>query len=543
MKTKVREISALLAAAMLLAPTQLSAQVPLYGRFEASFKAAGEFDPAFENQNVRFSGPSSAVEAPWFYDGDGVWKVRFLPSEEGRWTYRTPDDVDDAGLRSRSGEFEVAAKFSMRRRQAPLRVAASGAYLETVQGAPWLWLGDTAWNGALLSREDDWNAYLADRKQKGFSLIQFVVAAPWRTAPTNREGMVAYSGREPINIHPEFFRRIDDRIDAVNAAGMVAMPVLLWALGDQNESPGQLPPEQAIRLANYMRARYGANVVVWCLGGDDNYTRREAYWKQVGRAVFGADRRHPVLTHPQGMQWPWAPFADEGWLDVLGYQSGHGDDAGTLAWIHSGPVAQTWKQLAGRPIINLEPPYEGHIAYQSKQPHSAYSVRRASWWSMMNAPAAGLTYGGHGIWSWQEEPGVPRAHGGSGLAQPWHVAMQMPGSYDVGVLADFFRGLDWSKLRPAQELLVGQPGGNDPAKFVSACKSLDGRTAVLYLPVGGEVAVDRDELAPGKLTATLFDPRTGERTPLRSSEKVIGPTPRTDDGNTRDWVILLQVGD
>ena len=39
-----------------------------------------------------------------------------------------------------------------------------------------------------------------------------------------------------------------------------------------------------------------------------------------------------------------------------------------------------------RPVINLEPPYEDHFGYQSRKPHSAYSTRRAVYWSLLNAP-------------------------------------------------------------------------------------------------------------------------------------------------------------
>ena len=83
---------------------------------------------------------------------------------------------------------------------------------------------------------------------------------------------------------------------------------------------------------------------------------------------------------------------------------------------------------APRPILNLEPPYEGHIAYQSRELFDAYKVRRACYWSLLNAPTAGLTYGGHGLWSWQTEAGLPHDHHSTGIAKPWHEAIHLPGS-------------------------------------------------------------------------------------------------------------------
>ena len=162
--------------------------------------------------------------------------------------------------------------------------------------------------------------------------------------------------------------------------------------------------------------------VVWLLAGDNRYDAQSTEkWKRIGRKVFGEHWHQPVSSHPTGMNWPWESWRDEKWLTVLGYQSGHGDDAATLAWIHSGPVSKNWQNKPVRPIINLEPPYENHVAYQSKKPHTAYNVRRAVYWSLLAAPPAGVTYGGHGLWSWQREPGkTPPDHPSTGVAKVWN---------------------------------------------------------------------------------------------------------------------------
>jgi hypothetical protein len=200
--------------------------------------------------------------------------------------------------------------------------------------------------------------------------------------------------------------------------------VLLWTLGSEKVVPGRLPESEAIRLARYQVARYRANHVVYFLPGDGNYFGENAeQWKRIGRAVFDQPRHPPVTLHPQGMQWPWDAFLEEKWVNIFGYQSGHGDDANTLRWIHSGPPSEKWNLKPCRPVINLEPPYEDHIAYQSRQRHTAYKVRRAIYWSLLNAPTAGSSYGAHGVWSWETEPKEPREHRGTGIAQPWFRAM------------------------------------------------------------------------------------------------------------------------
>ena len=69
-----------------------------------------------------------------------------------------------------------------------------------------------------------------------------------------------------------------------------------------------------------------------------------------------------MTLHPYGMDWALYDFVDEPWMDVVGYQSAHGDNEAYLRWIPEGPPSHTWNLQPARPFINLEPPYEGHLA-------------------------------------------------------------------------------------------------------------------------------------------------------------------------------------
>jgi hypothetical protein len=511
--------------------------VPLWGRWGHAFTARRPAVPETE-LTLQLTSPSGRQQTvSGYWDGGETWGARFMPDEEGEWRYRTRSEPAVTGLDGETGTFRCRRVDSSSRflQHGAVRVSANRRFLEHVDKTPFFWLGDTVWNGPLLAGREDWDTFLRDRVAKRFTAIQFVMAAPWRTAPTNAEGQVAFTGREQIEINPQFFQRMDERMEAINAHGLLAVPVLLWAIrGDEN--PGwSLPEDQAIRLASYMVARYGAHHVVWILPGDGTYTGEVAErWKRIGRAVFGGKEHAPVTLHPGGMQWPYEAFKDEAWLDLLGYQSGHGDDDRTLQWIHSGPPSEEWKKPPARPFINLEPPYEDHISYQSKQRHTAYNIRRATYWSLLNAPPAGLTYGGHGIWSWQTKAGVPLAHDSTGMAKPWHEAMALPGSSDMKHMAALFTSLPWWQLRPADDLLTAQPGGDDPARHVSAARTESGDVVLLYLPVGGDV-----ELISGAIHSSLraewFDPRTGQRKPAERTGAGKFSAP-----DKQDWVLLLR---
>lgn len=430
-----------------------------------------------------------------------------MPTMAGDWTLHTRCQPCIAGLDNEHASFACTPTPEDERnpflRHGPLSVAPSGRHFVHRDGTPFFWLGDTVWNGpTLVKTAAEWARFLDHRAAQGFNAIQFV-ATQWRTAPTNPDGEIAYAGRDPIWINPHWFERIDARMDAIAARGLLAVPVLVWTLGRDDINPSTLSEREIVKLARYLVARYGAHPVAWILNGDGRYHGEAAEkWKRIGRAVFDLPGHAPVFQHPGGMQWPHDTFNDETWIDAIGYQSGHGDDAETLQWIHSGPPARKWSQRPARPQLNLEPPYEDHICYQSRKRHDAYTVRRAAWWSLLNAPPAGLTYGAHGVWSWEENAQPPADHFYTGVAQPWHVAMHLPGAEHMRHLAEFFRSGDFWALTPDPSLVRSAPRPpRHPGRLhLVFCRNLDGETK-LWLDgreaargfVGGDLSTWSDD--------------------------------------------------
>ena len=81
---------------------------------------------------------------------------------------------------------------------------------------------------------------------------------------------------------------MDDRIDRVNANGLFAAPVVLWALpsGQAKQlNPGSyLTVDEVVLLARYIVARYHGNMVIWMLGGDGRFLGDlESRWKEISR--------------------------------------------------------------------------------------------------------------------------------------------------------------------------------------------------------------------------------------------------------------------
>jgi Protein of unknown function (DUF4038)/Domain of unknown function (DUF5060)/Putative collagen-binding domain of a collagenase len=527
-----------------------NAIVPRWGRFERPFASAKTYENPFQEVALRvtFTSPDGGAQTvDGFWDGGATWRARFAPDQPGDWTYRTwCSDGENADLHGQSGAFICGAPAAGTRfdRHGPVRVAASRRHLEHADETPFLWLADTGWNGPLRSSSGEWDDYLRERVRQGFTAVQWVTTH-WLASPSgDRDGRSAFSGHERIAVNPDFYQRLDARMGALNSAGLLAAPVLLWAAewsdpAVNSQNPGYtLPEEQAIRLARYMVARWGAHQVVWVLNGDGDYRGPKAErWRRIGQAVFG-DRPHaPVVLHPNGMNIPAAEFRDETWLDIVGYQSGHGDDGATLRWLCDGPPAHEWKLDPPRPLINLEPPYENHLGYQSRRPHSPFSVRRALYWSLLVAPTAGVTYGGHGVWGWDDGTRPPEAHPNTGIPLPWREALRMPAAEQIAHIAALFDTIDWWRLRPAPELLTSQPGAAQPERWVAASGTPEADLALIYVPEDREVELHTAGLHPN-LAARWFNPRSGEY--VAAIPAASGALRRYATPADGDWVLVLQ---
>jgi hypothetical protein len=526
-------------------PAAAASDVPQWTRFEASFTSSADYENPLQDVSVEVeftspSGKSEGVRA--FWDGGRTWRVRFSPDETGKWSYRTQaSNESDAGLNHQTGEFNCVPYrgINLLYRHGALRVSDDGRYLVHADGTPFFWLSDTAWNGALKSDAGSWERYLNDRVSKGFTAVQFVTTQ-WLAAAGNADGRVTYVGKDRISIDPVFYQWMDERVNALNDHGLVAAPVLIWA-AVWNEralymNPGTaLPDDQIIVLARYMVARYGAHQVIWILAGDGDYAGAKAErWKKIGRAVFGDHPNRLATMHPLGQQWVGEEFAHEPWFSFIGYQSGHGDSDQALRWLCEGLPSREWNSPP-HPVINLEPNYEGHISYTHRKPFDAHAVRRAAYWSLLVSPPAGVSYGVHGVWSWQLKPAVPMNHASSGIAPPWFEAIKRPGSTSMKYLKALFASFDWWRLRPAQDLLVEQPGAREPSRFVAVAKAEEGGWILAYLPVGGTITLRTQGLSKPAV-ARWFNPRTGAWSGQSVVSEMAQQLTAPDDN---DWVLWL----
>ncbi|QDT13986.1 apiosidase-like domain-containing protein [Alienimonas californiensis] len=525
---------------LLFVAASLAAAPPIVER-GAVFEVAQSVSPVPEDPlrrvsaQVAFTGPDGrTANVDLFWDGGEVWKARFAPDAVGEWSYLVQAD----GLNVPDGPRAFVCVPSDR--PGPPRVGDGTRHFTRArprgegagEPAPWFYLADTAWNGVLKSQPEDWDRFLEMRKAQGFTAIQFV-GTQWRGA---NEGLpvkpFTLTDGKVTGVNHDLLRAMDAKVAAIAARGMAPAPVLLWAIG-QGDPGVSWSPADAVLAARYLKARWGAYGCVWLLGGDGKYPDADR-WKTIGRGVFPGGEsdgsgvgRGPVTLHMAGRNWIFEPYAEEPWFDFVGYQSGHGASDDDLKWLTHRRSAAEWRDLE-MPLINLEPNYEAIPAYKTGVPHDAGAVRRAAWWSVLIAPPAGVSYGHNAGWVWNAQAGPVEGHGKL-RAGPWSDALNAEGAEDMGVLRRFLDAGPWTELRPAPGLIAKQ--GDDPAAFVAAAQTPDGKWSVIYTPTGGPVTLSAAAVAAVGPWLRI-DPRTGERTPLLMDESGVLTTP-----SGHDWVI------
>ena len=513
--------------------------VATWQRFEQSFKSKVSYTNALQDAtlSVMFTSPSGeATRVDGFWDGEKTWRVRFSPNQPGKWSYQTScSDAANTNLHNQTGEFLCTAilgnsRFNL---HGPVRVASDHRHLEHADGTPFFWLADTVWNGAQRAPLRDWQVYVGVRTLQKFTVAQWV-AAPG----VDVKKQTAFTGRERIAVNPDFFQRLDEKTDALNRVGILSAIVPLWEIDSSGTNTVEaLPEDQAILLLRYQVARWGANNIVWMLTCEgDAVGKNVDRWKRVGRTVFGEGPHAPVLLYPGETHWVLDALRPETWIDLLGYQSGQDVSEDTLKWMVAGPFQNDWKKEPFRPFINVAPPYENEPSIHSKEQTGPESVRRALYWSLLNMPTTGVSYGSYGVRNWSEET-EPKNKSSKNKLPLWHKSLFLPAANQMATLSDFFNSIDFWRLRPAPELVANQPGHKEPRRFIAAARTESKDVTVVYVPEDRTVDL-RLEAFPPSHSAVWINPRTGEHS---SAAVVVGERScKFSTPNSGDWLLVIK---
>ena len=215
-------------------------EVEQWGVFETSVTGPSGGNPFVEVKfGAKFTQGHRTVDVPGFYDGEGVYRVRFSPDSVGRWTFETTGSAKE--LAGKTGGFACTAAKAENR--GPVGVAHQ-FHFQYADGTPYFPFGTTCYAYGFMP-EPFASQTLADLKTAGFNKVRICLPPKGLGArkpvamPFEHMGAELPPGAENLGddsksketfdlarLKPAYFRHFEGKVQELQAAGIEADVIL-----------------------------------------------------------------------------------------------------------------------------------------------------------------------------------------------------------------------------------------------------------------------------------------------------------------------------
>jgi len=353
-----------------------------WGLLEVSLPGPTEGNPFTDVKlSATFEANGEKLVANGFYDGDGVYRVRFMPSQAGRWTYVTHSNA--SALDGKTGHFEVAA--ASKGNHGPV-VVHNTYHFAHADGAPYKPLGTTcyAWTSQSPELEEQTLRTLASAP---FNKLRMCVFPKWYTWNKTEPPLFAFEGTPPKQwdferFNPAFFQHLEKRIAELRDLGIEADIIIFHPYDEGHWGFDQMSAEADERYAKYLINRLAAfRNVWWSLANEYDFMKekRETDWDRLIQVVRESDPYGHLTSIHNGR-------------DLYNYTN----PLLTHASIQNGSAAEDagravlYRDVYRKPILFDEIKYEGNIPLRWGNLSAEEMVHRC--WECVIAG----TYPGHG---------------------------------------------------------------------------------------------------------------------------------------------------
>jgi hypothetical protein len=337
----------------------------------------------------------------------------------------------------------------------------------TRDGKPFFYFADTVWSVFSNAAVEEWKEYLEYRRLQNFNAVQISIL------PVLHDASGTYTGLSPFHpdeqgqwdfhrIHDAFFDQAEQMVDMACQMGFVPVLVILW----NNYVPGtwansQVPeysmPKDAVRpYTEYVARRFAPYHPIYFVSGDTKFENEEIVdYFMISLTALKALSPHALAAMHVIGQFHELPqrIIESEHLDLYIYQAGHVLESQQDNYLLA---EQFLNKPIKRPIINSEPPYEGHGHGNRYGRFEAFDIRKAFWQSVLSGAKAGFAYGAHGVWGWHKEGADFTSESWSKMPFDWRYALRMPGAWDASYSQWLYTSHRLAKLNPANELLLSE---------------------------------------------------------------------------------------
>lgn len=314
-----------------------------------------------------FSGPNERIETEGFYNGNGNYVIRLMPTEEGDWNYITKSNVEE--LNSKTGSFKVTAPSGNNHGRVLLKndVFPLGplndyhsekefhfCYEDKTKYLPF---GTTcyAW---IYQKPEICEKTLDSLRHAPFNKIRMCIFPKHYTYNTTDPDRYPFDGsREKgfdfTRFNTEFYEDLEHRIQQLDEIGIQADIILFHPYDNWGFST--MTPEQDNFYLKYTVSRLCSfKNIWWSLANEYDLMRAKSIedWERFARIVNRFDPYGHLRSIHECFSFydytkPWITHCSIQRIDIY----------------KTSEATTEWRQLYHKPIVIDECAYEGNINY------------------------------------------------------------------------------------------------------------------------------------------------------------------------------------
>ena len=344
-----------------------------WGLFELVLNGPADGNPYLDvDLTAVFESEGQTRNVTGFYDGDGVYRVRFMPETTGTWSYRTLSNR--AELDGKTGTLDVGP--AVQGDHGPVR--AQGLEFRYADGARYINLGTTAyvWN---LQGDDLEEQTLKTLAEAPFTKIRMCVFPkhyrynenepplyPFRLVKAGSStwpATIAESGWEfdCDSIEPAYFQHLEQRIADLAKLGIEADLIVLHPYDRWGFS--EMSPAQDDRYLRYLVSRLAAFPNVWwSMANEYDFMANKslADWDRMIGVVADTDPHGHLLSVHNGF----APYdysdprithvsIQRPWTEkCLEWRSEFNKPVSDDECQYEGDVGESWGNITGQELVH-----------------------------------------------------------------------------------------------------------------------------------------------------------------------------------------------
>ena len=334
-------------------PVKIDLPVHQWEVYEIALVDASSHRPFIDTElSADFYHENRVFHVNGFYDGDGIYRIRFMPDKPGRWHYATQSNLSK--LDGQTGTFECAPAAAGS--HGPVRVHNT-FHFAYADGTPYWELGTTcyAWTHQGDEIEEQTLRSLA---ASPFNKLRMCIF-PKRYAYNGSEpSLYPFEGTPPkswdyTKFNPKFFQHQEKRVRQLAELGIQADIILFHPYDEGHWGFDRLDEATNERYIKYVVARLSAyNNVWWSMANEFDFMKEKkaADWDHYFQILQSADPHNRLRSIHNGKR---IYDHNKPWITHASIQNGSAvEDFGR---------AVLYRDVYNKPIVFDEVKYEGNL--------------------------------------------------------------------------------------------------------------------------------------------------------------------------------------